>query len=192
MPSDQFNVVTSKFSNVIPSRAATWKDSYYWGCLDIFIEIITWDWLKEKYPGLSVRFKTTPDLVAEDEGRVVRAAAECKNFHTSDRERQRWEKDNSISGSITLDEDTMPDDISRNPFLKKVRSTLDNAKGQLGKTGLTNNMFISLNFVLDTPYWTPPLKPYVERLIRDESKKLSATGITLLAFEGYDFNRTLT
>lgn len=192
MPADEKQGLTKKFNNIIPRNATNWNGQYDERCLDIFIEILGWGWLSDKYQGLAVKFRDTPDLEAlNDSGRVV-AAMECKNFWMSKKENEYLQSTMKSLENIKareVDQRLVLNDPSENPFLWKLMCILCKAEEQLNRSGPQDKKFIFVNFSLDT---SSRLQiEDTKALIRRLATVLQRRDIDFIAFQDLEVNQTL-
>ena len=185
--------VKARFDNIVPTDPQQWREEYDEQFREVLIELLGWESLRERYQGKAVGFYSrsskkgvrTPDLGVWDDG-ILLAAMECKKLNRSEEEKAWFQAEGMKSGTLTLEPSLDPS----SPLAKKLVATIQDAKGQLDSTHLSDNKFIFMSISLDTPVWTDPIKPIVQQFVREQADTLRSQGVELLAFEGFQPDRS--
>lgn len=195
---NQFKEVEARFSQIIPASSGQWHEEYDEQFREVLVELLGWKWLQERYRDNRVGFyprstKTgvkTPDLGVWD-GDILLAATECKKINVSEEEKAWLQAERmplkSKSGTVNVMSNLDPS----SSLAKKLLSTIQVATCQLESTHLSDNKSVFMSISLDTPFWTDPMKPSVQRFLQDQADTLRPRGVELLAFERYQPDRPL-
>lgn len=187
--------VKARIHEIGPKNPKQWREEYDEQFREVLIELLGWKWLRERHPGKKVRLyprsskkaERTPDLGIWD-GENLIGAMECKKVNFSEEEKAwlRSEPGTMKSGTLSVENNLRPS----SSFAKKLVGTIQGAKGQLDSMLLRDNKFIFVSISLDTPFWSGPLTPSVQQFLRELACSLSAEGVRLIIFEGYQSDQS--
>ena len=179
MPVKEIEKFKIRLEHIIPPSAPKFIEAYDRRFTDAIVEILGYGLLAKKYPSLTVEF-CEPDLVVTDDKGSPVAAMACKKINESDVNKDYWERH---QGEVRqLDNRLTCTDPSINPFLRKVKGTIANAKKQLSQREVSDK-FILIDFTLDLHALVQ--KPEVRQLVQDEGDNLRKEGIRLIACENF-------
>ena len=134
--------VKARFDKLVPKDPQRWREEYDEQFREVLIELLGWEWLRERYPHNRVGFYPTspkkgirtPDLGVWD-GDMLLAAMECKKFNISEEEKDWLQSGGMKSGTLTIEPNLDPS----SPLAKKLVATIQNAKRQVDSTNLSPN-----------------------------------------------------
>lgn len=183
MPDIEKGKFIARFSGIIPNSAKNYIQEYDDQFSAVLVEFLGWGCLKERYPSHNPRFNhpNSPDLVVYDNDNEIIACMECKYIRTSDEDRNYFQKQPQAR-KVNL-KTLYSLNASDNPFLRKLRDTLCNAKKQVNQIR-AKEKFIFLNLSLDVVYMPFGVKDLISYLVSDLKNK----GINLYAFEQFQLD----
>jgi hypothetical protein len=189
-------VLSRKFDSLAKTMRAGYRPAHNDRLLDLFTEILGYWWLHEDgYP--EVRFvaehrrKRTPDLEATGRGVVSNAAVECKNVHTSDKEREYFARHQGEARNVSFD--LSSSDPSRNPLLRKLLDTARQAAAKFGAyDAKTWRRVVFMNFSPDVDAWLvqQELPADIETMWGTIAETLRQEQVELVVVERYGLGPT--
>lgn len=186
MPCRERDNRTKRCSDIIPAKSPEWKEEYDKQFLEFAVEVLGYGWLHDRFLSHRMQFEEPPDIVVRDDKCVLVAAMACKRIRTSDANDQFFERQRKTGEVVGRHVDTrvLSSSPAENPFLKKLKGTISQAKKQLRQV-VSPTKFIFLSISWDVSAAISRYKPCVIGLLEKEASNLRKSGITMIAFEEF-------